>query len=66
MPKLIDGLLEVLIRYIASNQMNNDREDYGVNLKSAATTLGGNLLGEVIRESNISETISEKFCKIIH
>ena len=46
--------------------MNVDREDYGINLKSAATTLGGNLLGEVIRESNISERISERFCKIIH
>jgi hypothetical protein len=66
MPKLVDGLLEVLVRYIASNQTNNDRNDYGLNIKSISTTYGGNLLGEVIKESNLSESISEKFCKVIH
>lgn len=61
MPKLVDGLLEVLIRYIALNQTDDE-----INVKSIVTTLGGNLMGEVIRESNISERISERFCKIIH
>lgn len=66
MPKLIDALLEVVVRKIGSNITGVDSDDYSLNLKSAGTTLAGNLFGEAIRESNFSETISEKFCRLIH
>jgi len=66
MPKIIDALLEVVIRKIGSKVSGVDSNDYGINLKSISSTLSGNLFGEVIRETNISEKISEKFCKIIH
>jgi hypothetical protein len=31
-----------------------------------SSTFGGNMLGEAIRDSDLSERLSEKFCKIIH
>ena len=66
MPKLIDALLEVIVRKLGSKVSGVDSNDYGINLKSVGTTLTGNLFGEAIRQSNISEIISEKFCKLIH
>lgn len=66
MPKLVDVLLEVLVRKFGSKVLNTDRNDYGINLKSAGTTLAGNIFGEAIRQSNISEIISDKFCRLIH
>jgi hypothetical protein len=66
MPKIIDGILEVLARYLVTKVTNNDRDDYGLNLKSISSTFGGNMLGEAIRDSDLSERLSEKFCKIIH
>jgi hypothetical protein len=66
MPKLVDALLEALTRYLASSTMGTSRNNYGVNLPGLATSAAGNLFGEVIKESNIGETVSNKFCKIIH
>lgn len=66
MPKLVDALLEALTRYLASSAMGTNRSNYGVNLPGLATSAAGNLFGEVIKESNIGETVSNKFCKIIH
>ena len=66
MPKLIDAILEVIVRKLGSKISGIDSNDYGLNLKSAGTTLTGNLFGEAIRQSNISEVLSEKFCKLIH
>jgi len=66
MPRLIDALLEALTRYIASDITGVDRTNYGLNVQGVATTTAGNLFGEVIRDSNISETISGKLCQIIH
>jgi hypothetical protein len=66
MPKIIDGILEVLARYLVTKVTNSDRDDYGLNLKSISLTFGGNMLGEAIRDSDLSEILSEKFCKIIH
>jgi hypothetical protein len=66
MPKIIDGILEVLARYLVTKVTNNDRDEYGLNLKSISSTFGGNMLGEAIRDSDLSERLSEKFCKIIH
>lgn len=66
MPRLIDALLEALTRYVASDITGVDRTNYGLNVQGVATTSAGNLFGEVIRDSNISETISGKLCQIIH
>jgi hypothetical protein len=66
MPKLVDALLEALTRYLAGSAMGTSRNNYGVNLPGLATSAAGNLFGEVIKESNIGETVSNKFCKIIH
>lgn len=66
MPKLIDALLEALTRYIAADVTGVNRNNYGLNVQGIATTTAGNLFGEVIRDSNISETISGKLCQIIH
>ena len=66
MPKLVDALLEALTRYLAGSAMGTNRSNYGVNLPGLATSAAGNLFGEVIKESNIGETVSNKFCKIIH
>lgn len=66
MPKLCGGLLEVLMRYIGSNTLDIDRNDYGISFKGIGSTLGGNLFGELIKESNLTKTMSDKFCKMIH
>lgn len=66
MPKLIDSVLEALSRYVAGGSMGVDRNDYGLNLGGVASGYAGNLFGEVIKDSNIGETISNKLCRFIH
>lgn len=66
MPKMIDSVLEALSRYIAGSSMGVDRNDYGLNLSGIASGYAGNLFGEVIKDSNIGETIADKLCKFIH
>ena len=43
-----------------------DRNDYGLNLGGIASGYAGNMFGEVIRDSNMGETIADKLCKFIH
>ena len=65
-PNVCDRLLEALVRYIGGKELGVDRNDYGINLKGISTSIGGNLFGELIQQSDISEKISNKFCKMIH
>jgi len=58
--------LEALVRYVGGKELGVDRNDYGINYKGIATAVGGNLFGELIQQSDISEKISNKFCKMIH
>lgn len=64
MPKMVDGVLEVIVRYIGSEVTKTDRSDY--NWSGVGGNLVGNMFGEAIEESNISESISNKLCKVIH
>lgn len=66
MPKMVDGILEALSRYIAGSAVGVDRDNYGFNLPGLASGYAGNMFGEVIKDSNIGETISDKICKFIH
>jgi len=66
MPALIDGLLTVMLRYIAAGEIGADRNDYSIGIKAGVSSYAGNMLGQVIKESNISETLADKVCKLIH
>lgn len=66
MPKMIDGVLEALSRYVAGSAVGVDRNNYGLNLGGLTSGFAGNIFGEVIKDSNIGETISDKICKFIH
>lgn len=65
-PKLSDRLLTMLVRYVSSNKIGGDSNSYDLNLKDGVSTYLGNLFGEVIEDSDVSEKISNKFCELIH
>jgi hypothetical protein len=70
-PKISDALLEAIVRYLGAGEFNVDSSSYKINpfsggIKDMATTYTGNIFGELIRSSDISEKISTKFCKLIH
>lgn len=64
-PKLSDRLITMLIRYITSNEVGHEDTKYGLDVASAVGTYSGNLFGEVIKDSDVSEKISNKFCELI-
>ncbi len=65
-PLLSDRLITMLVRYIASGEVGGNQNNYGVNFSGMGSTYLGNLFGEVVKESNVSETVANKFCKFIH
>lgn len=66
-PSLSDALMEAVGRYIGGEVAGtNSRTNYGLNTTGLATGIAGNVFGEVIKESSLGETISRKFCKLIH
>jgi hypothetical protein len=65
-PKLSDRLITMLIRYVASKEVGGDSNNYALDFKGIGSTYLGNLFGEVIEDSNVSEAISNKFCSMIH
>jgi hypothetical protein len=65
-PKLSDRLITMLIRYVASKEVGGDSNNYSLGFKGIGSTYLGNLFGEVIEDSNVSEAISNKFCSMIH
>lgn len=66
MTKLSDSLMEAIVRYIGGKITGTDRTDYDLNVKGIVSTGFGNIFGEIIRDSNIGESIASKFCKMIH
>jgi hypothetical protein len=66
MPKLVNSLLEALIRYLASEATGTDRGNYDLNVQGIATSASGNLFGEVLRSTNVANVISDKVCQMIH
>jgi hypothetical protein len=63
-PKLVDAILEVVVRQIGGSVTGTNSNNYG--WSGVGSGLIGNMFGEAIRESNIGETIAGKFCKAIH
>jgi hypothetical protein len=64
LPDMIDGVLEVIVRYLGGKITGTNRTNY--EWKGAPSVAIGNLFGDAIRKSNVSETISGQLCKMIH
>jgi hypothetical protein len=64
LPDMIDGVLELSVRYLGGKITGTNRTNY--EWKGAPSVAIGNLFGEAIKKSNISETISTQLCKMIH
>jgi hypothetical protein len=64
LPGIIDGVLEVSVRYLGGKVTGTDRTNY--EWSGAPSVAIGNLFGAAIEKSNISETISTQLCKMIH
>ena len=69
-PKLSDALLEVIVREVGSDVFNVNSDSYSLNpfkggFGDILTNYAGNLSGEMIRKTDISEKIASKFCKLI-
>lgn len=65
-PALSDRLITMLVRYIASGEVGGNQNNYGLNFAGMGSTYLGNLFGEVVKDSNISEKVANKFCEFIH
>ena len=77
-PEIVDALLEQLVRYIAAGATGVDRNSYDLNpfgnlgrggntaIRDVASTMAGNMFGDVIRDSDIGEKITKRFCEFIH
>lgn len=64
LPDMIDGILEVTVRYLGGKVTGTNRTNY--EWGGAPSVAIGNLFGDAIKKSNISETISTQLCKVIH
>jgi hypothetical protein len=69
-PKLSDALLEVIVREIGSDIFNVNSDSYSLNpfkggFGDILTNYAGNISGEMVRKTDISEKIASKFCKLI-
>ncbi len=64
LPDMIDGVLEVIVRYLGGKITGTNRTNY--EWGGAPSVAIGNLFGDAIRKSNVSETISGQLCKMIH
>jgi len=65
-PQISDGILIVMFRSIAGGEIGADSNSYQLGLKDSISAIGGNMVGQAIKESNISEKVSDIFCKAIH
>jgi hypothetical protein len=64
-PQISDGILIVMFRSIAGAEIGVDSNSYS-SVKDGLNVIAGNMMGQVIKESNISEKVSDMFCKAIH
>jgi hypothetical protein len=65
-PQIADGILIVMFRSIAAGEIGADSNSYQIGLKDSLSAIAGNMVGQAIKESNISEKVSDIFCKTIH
>lgn len=78
LPSLVDTLLEQVVRYLAAGATGINQNSYDLSplknlgqggntaVRDVSTTIFGNMFGEVIKDSDIGERISKKFCEYIH
>jgi hypothetical protein len=64
-PQISDGIIIVMFRSIAGAEIGVDSNSYS-SVKDGLNVIAGNMMGQVIKESNISEKVSDMFCKAIH
>lgn len=60
MPKISDGLMAGTVRYLQFGESG-----VGLNMADQGKSALGNILDEVITQSNIGETVADKLCKAI-
>jgi len=70
-PNIVNIMLELIVRKIGSDSLGVDSNSYTLNpfkggFRDIITNYGGNISGEIIRKTDISEKISSKFCKFVH
>jgi len=73
-PEIANALLEQLVRYIAAGATGVDRNSYDLDptksgntaIRDVASTVAGNMFGDIIRESDIGKKITKRFCEFIH
>jgi len=64
LPKIMNGALEVIVRYLGAKMTGTDRTNYEW---SGLGSVGvGNLFGEAIKESKVGKAMSDKLCKVLH
>lgn len=65
-PQIVDGMLIVMFRSVVAGEIGVDSNSYQLGLKDGLSAIAGNMVGQAIKESNISEKVSDIFCKAIH
>jgi hypothetical protein len=65
-PALSDRLITMVVRNVVGGELGANSNDYKLGLGQVTGVLTGNLFGEVIKETNVSEILADKFCKAIH
>lgn len=69
-PEIVDAIIEAFGRSLGADWVGGGgsrRTDYSLfSLTGMGASYAGNLFGEAIRDSNLGETIANKFCEVIH
>jgi hypothetical protein len=65
-PQISDGILIVMFRSVVAGEIGVDSNSYQLNAKDGLSVIAGNMVGKAIKESNVSEKVSDMFCKAIH
>jgi hypothetical protein len=64
LPAITAGVMETVVRYLGGKVTGTDRKNY--EWSGSLSVVGGNIVGQAIRESGAHKTVSTYFCKIIH
>lgn len=65
-PNLSDRLVTMMLRRVLGGDMGANANDYSIGVAQMGGVYLGNLMGEVVKETNLSEVLADKFCKAIH
>lgn len=65
-PNLSDRLVTMMLRRVLGGDMGANPNDYSIGVAQMGGVYLGNLMGEVVKETNLSEVLADKFCKAIH